>query len=114
MTSGAGAAKTLPQAAPSARPPPTKPRNSGSCPLPPPTSSPTLPAGRCDRTTAVAPSTSRSRPCDRSEEHTSELQSRPHLVCRLLLEEKKITPDPALGLGCLGHPVCGHGRPAGA
>src|SRR6266699_2776940 len=28
-----------------------------------------------------------SRP--RSEEHTSELQSRPHLVCRLLLEKKK-------------------------
>src|SRR3989442_11355905 len=34
-------------------------------------------------------------PCDslkgkqRSEEHTSELQSRPHLVCRLLLEKKK-------------------------
>src|SRR5690554_8050967 len=28
----------------------------------------------------------------RSEEHTSELQSRPHLVCRLLLEKKnKIT-----------------------
>src|SRR5579872_5308504 len=26
----------------------------------------------------------------RSEEHTSELQSRPHLVCRLLLEKKKI------------------------
>src|SRR5690554_7688449 len=25
---------------------------------------------------------------DRSEEHTSELQSRPHLVCRLLLENK--------------------------
>src|SRR3989442_11140823 len=25
----------------------------------------------------------------RSEEHTSELQSRPHLVCRLLLEKKK-------------------------
>src|SRR3989442_3973186 len=24
----------------------------------------------------------------RSEEHTSELQSRPHLVCRLLLEKK--------------------------
>src|SRR3989442_11058534 len=30
----------------------------------------------------------------RSEEHTSELQSRPHLVCRLLLEKKK-----NLGLG---------------
>src|SRR5690554_7186816 len=27
----------------------------------------------------------------RSEEHTSELQSRPHLVCRLLLEKKKFT-----------------------
>src|SRR2546422_5443828 len=29
----------------------------------------------------------------RSEEHTSELQSRLHLVCRLLLEKKKKTPD---------------------
>src|SRR3989442_11735288 len=29
------------------------------------------------------------RCCSRSEEHTSELQSRPHLVCRLLLEKKK-------------------------
>src|SRR3989442_8808826 len=28
----------------------------------------------------------------RSEEHTSELQSRPHLVCRLLLEKKKKGP----------------------
>src|SRR2546422_4384184 len=28
---------------------------------------------------------------DRSEEHTSELQSRLHLVCRLLLEKKKRT-----------------------
>src|SRR3989442_7199468 len=28
-------------------------------------------------------------PAIRSEEHTSELQSRPHLVCRLLLEKKK-------------------------
>src|SRR6266498_5466286 len=33
-------------------------------------------------------------PCvhSRSEEHTSELQSRPHLVCRLLLEKKKQPP----------------------
>src|SRR5690554_8078671 len=30
-----------------------------------------------------------SLPPSRSEEHTSELQSRPHLVCRLLLEKKK-------------------------
>src|SRR2546422_7815996 len=29
------------------------------------------------------------RGVDRSEEHTSELQSRLHLVCRLLLEKKK-------------------------
>src|SRR2546422_2538435 len=29
----------------------------------------------------------------RSEEHTSELQSRLHLVCRLLLEKKKITDE---------------------
>src|SRR3989442_8729386 len=31
------------------------------------------------------------RVAGRSEEHTSELQSRPHLVCRLLLEKKKTT-----------------------
>src|SRR5436305_5787248 len=30
---------------------------------------------------------------ERSEEHTSELQSRPHLVCRLLLEKKKTEND---------------------
>src|SRR5436305_10820989 len=29
----------------------------------------------------------------RSEEHTSELQSRPQLVCRLLLEKKKVIND---------------------
>src|SRR2546422_3896578 len=35
---------------------------------------------------------SRSAPASqRSEEHTSELQSRLHLVCRLLLEKKKTT-----------------------
>src|SRR5688572_32430235 len=28
-------------------------------------------------------------PCNRSEEHTSELQSQSNLVCRLLLEKKK-------------------------
>src|SRR2546422_6411454 len=30
---------------------------------------------------------------ERSEEHTSELQSRLHLVCRLLLEKKKRAPE---------------------
>src|SRR3989442_8575055 len=46
----------------------------------------------------------------RSEEHTSELQSRPHLVCRLLLEKKKKsinanhkahTISEAKGYGCI-------------
>src|SRR3712207_7835913 len=32
----------------------------------------------------------------RSEEHTSELQSRQYLVCRLLLEKKKRTPTALL------------------
>src|SRR2546422_1131103 len=36
----------------------------------------------------------RSKPSvGRSEEHTSELQSRLHLVCRLLLEKKKTPPS---------------------
>src|SRR3989442_9614171 len=42
-------------------------------------------SGEGDRTGAAA--TLGGAP--RSEEHTSELQSRPHLVCRLLLEKKK-------------------------
>src|SRR5256884_2731342 len=53
---------------------------------------------------------------DRSEEHTSELQSRLHLVCRLLLEKKKkkiLHPIPRSGqlsihfrgLGCSTHLV---------
>src|SRR3989442_15352258 len=40
-----------------------------------------------DRPTRTAPDDVHSE--WRSEEHTSELQSRPHLVCRLLLEKKK-------------------------
>src|SRR2546422_10058794 len=42
-----------------------------------------------ERSTVGLPSRRRSRPPGRSEEHTSELQSRLHLVCRLLLEKKK-------------------------
>src|SRR3712207_7026758 len=34
-------------------------------------------------------------PVVRSEEHTSELQSRQYLVCRLLLEKKKKTDRPS-------------------
>src|SRR3712207_8707684 len=39
----------------------------------------------------AAPRSVSRRPTVRSEEHTSELQSRQYLVCRLLLEKKKIT-----------------------
>src|SRR2546429_2192754 len=46
---------------------------------------------RCDRRHRQLDATADSAP--RSEEHTSELQSRLHLVCRLLLEKKlKLSP----------------------
>src|SRR5438552_5934712 len=38
-------------------------------------------------------------PASRSEEHTSELQSPDHLVCRLLLEKKKRSSRHAVGHG---------------
>src|SRR5258708_11545211 len=43
----------------------------------------------------------------RSEEHTSELQSPDHLVCRLLLEKKNQTPEnrSAKQLGIFGHAI---------
>src|SRR5439155_19411391 len=50
------------------------PKSAGGSPSPPPPRA-DLCHNRADRT--------------RSEEHTSELQSRGHLVCRLLLEKKK-------------------------
>src|SRR2546429_3562952 len=42
----------------------------------------------------------------RSEEHTSELQSRLHLVCRLLLEKKNLTLSPPCPrtIVCTRHP----------
>src|SRR5262245_62526824 len=42
---------------------------------------------------------------DRSEEHTSELQSLRHLVCRLLLEKKKVSlkVGPGESQGIIGH-----------
>src|SRR2546422_7714992 len=47
---------------------------------------------RCDRRDPPRLRTARTdRRIVRSEEHTSELQSRLHLVCRLLLEKKKKT-----------------------
>src|SRR5690625_6112074 len=85
---------------------------SSSLTLPPPPSSTLFPyttlfrssrPGRCPDCQAAAPRSARACPrwCAapapgylpergaRSEEHTSELQSRGHLVCRLLLEKKK-------------------------
>src|SRR2546422_1794395 len=44
--------------------------------------------GKGDETVETAPVRD-GRDLHRSEEHTSELQSRLHLVCRLLLEKKK-------------------------
>src|SRR3712207_7856900 len=43
----------------------------------------------CERTCELRLCAAGSRESDRSEEHTSELQSRQYLVCRLLLEKKK-------------------------
>src|SRR2546422_2776876 len=59
------------------------------------------PAPACVRTrrprascgSGLSPSAGRT-PRRRSEEHTSELQSRLHLVCRLLLEKKKKKTQP--------------------
>src|SRR2546422_5323063 len=44
---------------------------------------------RVEAGVAWSRSTTSRSPSRRSEEHTSELQSRLHLVCRLLLEKKK-------------------------
>src|SRR5206468_13101177 len=46
-------------------------------------------SARVARSAGVGAAGRRRRPLDRSEEHTSELQSRSDLVCRLLLEKKK-------------------------
>src|SRR3712207_2451066 len=43
-----------------------------------------------DAPVRLLPETGRILPFERSEEHTSELQSRQYLVCRLLLEKKQI------------------------
>src|SRR2546422_2986907 len=48
------------------------------------------------------------RPTERSEEHTSELQSRLHLVCRLLLEKKKKnTHTVSRDHSAIPHCICG-------
>src|SRR3712207_8210753 len=50
-----------------------------------------LAAGRGGARDRRRPADDRRPERDRSEEHTSELQSRQYLVCRLLLEKKKET-----------------------
>src|SRR3712207_6926993 len=49
----------------------------------------------------VRPIVRRHRHAMRSEEHTSELQSRQYLVCRLLLEKKKTSPFLSSSFLCL-------------
>src|SRR3712207_8892104 len=62
-------------------------RSSSCCGSLPSAGSRTSPRSSAGTSTSAARSTPRSA-C-RSEEHTSELQSRQYLVCRLLLEKKK-------------------------
>src|SRR2546422_5360182 len=52
--------------------------------------------GALARIARAIASDGRASSCTRSEEHTSELQSRLHLVCRLLLEKKKINSKAAV------------------
>src|SRR5690348_18213275 len=52
------------------------------------------PRARCARRPAASSRRSRRTRWWRSEEHTSELQSPVHLVCRLLLEKKKTHKKP--------------------
>src|ERR1035441_5334765 len=86
------AASLKPPPATPPRPPPTRPRNPRNRPPPPPPGwrAPGLPRrGAIPRGGAPAPPPHRRRTSPparrRSEEHTSELQSLRHLVCRLLL-----------------------------
>src|SRR3712207_7813539 len=76
----------------------------------------------CSRLWSRSPSpVTSSAPRRRSEEHTSELQSRQYLVCRLLLEKKKkpshqdlllsITPDPHACLESVVHLALAHAIP---
>src|SRR3712207_8352530 len=72
------------------------------CPAPAPFRAPVpgpsgsaAPSARVEGASSPPPSSCSSAwpprpPATRSEEHTSELQSRQYLVCRLLLEKKKI------------------------
>src|SRR5215217_9757445 len=60
-------------------------------------SSGALAVGLTNATCSIRCASPRS-PGRRSEEHTSELQSRQYLVCRLLLEKKKKKEPPVIGI----------------
>src|SRR3989442_8472867 len=66
-----------------------KPASTIPPPITPPSRIDAEPRSPCDSADVPASAI----PLYRSEEHTSELQSRPHLVCRLLLEKKKNQPQ---------------------
>src|ERR1035437_2718504 len=55
-----------------------------------------IPSGRTPPPALKAPTAWKMSRWFRSEEHTSELQSRQYLVCRLLLEKKEGSAEPAL------------------
>src|SRR2546428_6869118 len=67
--------------------PPAAARAGGSCGVAAAAPLPALPVGRRPHRRCVAGGA-------RSEEHTSELQSRSELGCRLLLEKKKVRNSP--------------------
>src|SRR3712207_7337665 len=84
--------------APGGRQPRRAPRRRGGRGAAGPGRGPTSP-GRPE----APPTRGRDRPAtpgSRSEEHTSELQSRQYLVCRLLLEKKKIKSLPLVDCVC--------------
>src|SRR2546429_1150347 len=83
----------------------------------PPAARPTAARGRFPLRDVLRPQSQLADPLDphhepigelalRSEEHTSELQSRLHLVCRLLLEKKKHKILAAGLVGDLHHLIC--------
>src|SRR3989442_7116626 len=87
------------------------------CPSPHGCGSPVVPRS-VPRAAWRSSSQARFRNLWRSEEHTSELQSRPHLVCRLLLEKKKkilsskyftALPQIRASEASREHTVCGNG-----
>src|SRR5437870_9735697 len=58
----------------------------------------------CERSSSRPPAATPASPA-RSEEHTSGLQSRGHLVCRLLLEKKKISSATVRGSAVIAVPT---------